>query len=191
MKQKQQLAILAVLLVIAGVVWYYARTEATSSSGPFSVTQNYQPLAVENPQLHRESLEHARKTEYKTAGRNIFSAVAPLPVVTPTRKVADARKNDFVGPKPPPPIPTPPPPTLPAKFFGYGTVPNGVGRRAFLLDGEDVYVVAEGEVLLNRFRIIKVGNASLEFEELSSGRRGTAPLEEQAAGQSSGAGPAA
>jgi hypothetical protein len=59
-----------------------------------------------------------------------------------------------------------------------------------LLDGEDVYIVAEGEVLLNRYRILKVGNASLEFEELSSGRRGTAPLEEQAAGQPGG-GPAA
>src|SRR2546423_4812632 len=48
-------------------------------------------------------------------------------------------------------------------------------------DGEEVYVVAEGELLLNRFRILKVGNANLEFEEVSSGRRGTALLEEQGA----------
>jgi len=66
-------------------------------------------------------------------------------------------------------------------FFGYGTVPNGTARRAFFTDGEDVYIVSEGEVLLNRFRILKVHNASLEFEEVSSGRRGTANLEEQGA----------
>jgi hypothetical protein len=32
---------------------------------------------------------------------------------------------------------------------------------------------------MNRFRILRVGNASVDFEEISSGRRGTAPLEEQ------------
>jgi len=39
-------------------------------------------------------------------------------------------------------------------------------------------------VLLNRFRILKIGNASIEFEEISSGRRNTAPLEEQPASPS-------
>jgi len=67
------------------------------------------------------------------------------------------------------------------KFFGFGTVPNGTSRRAFLTDGENVYVVAEGEILLNRFRILKIGNANLEYEEVSSGLRGTAILEEQGA----------
>jgi hypothetical protein len=70
---------------------------------------------------------------------------------------------------------------LPVKFFGYGTVPNGSGRRAFFTDGEDIYIVAEGELLLNRFRILKIGNANLEYEEVSSGLRGTANLEEQGA----------
>jgi hypothetical protein len=41
--------------------------------------------------------------------------------------------------------------------------------------------VAEGEILLNRFRILKIGNANLEYEEVSSGLRGTAILEEQGA----------
>ena len=55
-------------------------------------------------------------------------------------------------------------------------------RRAFFTDGEEVYVLGEGDVLLKRFRIIRIGNANLEFEEISTGRIGTAPLEEQAAG---------
>jgi hypothetical protein len=67
------------------------------------------------------------------------------------------------------------------KFYGYGTIPNGTVRLAFFTDGEEVHVVREGELLLNRFRIIKIGNATLEFEEVSTGRHGTAPLEEQAA----------
>jgi hypothetical protein len=33
--------------------------------------------------------------------------------------------------------------------------------------------------LLNRFRIIRIGNANVEYEEISTGLRGTAPLEDQ------------
>jgi hypothetical protein len=181
MKQKKQAVILAVLVAIAGIVWYFERTQPAASAETFAQAQNTQLLSVENPQLHRDNLNRARQTEYKSAGRNIFSTVAPLP---PRPKPTPSNNaHEPYGPKPPVPLPPPPPPTLPAKFFGYGTVPNNSIRRAFLLatDGEEVYIVPEGEVLLNRFRILKVGNASLEFEELSSGRRGTAPLEELAA----------
>ena len=64
------------------------------------------------------------------------------------------------------------------KFFGYGTVPNGTARRAFLTDGEEVYIVAEGDTLLGRYRIVKIGNATIEFEEISSGREGKANMED-------------
>lgn len=181
MKQKREVVILVVLVAIAGIVWYFERTQPASSPGTLNLAQNTQLLSVENPQLHHDNLNRARQTEYKSAGRNIFSTVAPPPV-RPKPTPAD-RPHEVPGPKQPIPLPPPPPPTLPAKFFGYGTVPNNSIRRAFLLatDGEEVYIVPEGGVLLNRFRILKVGNASLEFEEVSSGRRGTAPLEEQAA----------
>jgi hypothetical protein len=77
---------------------------------------------------------------------------------------------------PPPPPPLTLPPNL--KFFGYATVPVDGARRAFFTDGEEVFIVGEGETLLGRFRILKVDNANLEFEEVSTGRRGTAALEE-------------
>lgn len=181
MKQQRTLIVLVVLLAVAGLVWFrYFRSDSpvlTADAG--SGTPNYQLLSVENPQLHNDRIEAARKTEYKSTGRNIFVAQAAPPPVVPQQP-----KKPYPGPIPDPPTPPPAPPTLPVKFFGFGTVPNGTSRRAFFTDGEDVYVVAEGEILLNRFRILKVGNASLEFEEISSGRKGTAPLEEQAAGPS-------
>jgi hypothetical protein len=71
------------------------------------------------------------------------------------------------------------PPNL--KFFGYGTVPNGTPRRAFITDGEAIFIVSEGDTLLGRYRIIKVGNSNLEFQETSSGLPGTMQLDEQAA----------
>lgn len=186
MKQKKQLGILIGLLLVAAFVWRVELEKPEASTGAVNSANNLQLLSVENPQLHTDRIEAARKTEYKGTGRNIFSAIAPPPVSpAATSKVAEkaVAQRKFVGPMPEVPPPPPPPPTLPAnlKFFGYGTVPNGSSRRAFFTDGEDVYVVAEGEILLNRFRILKVGNDKLEFEEINSGRHGTAMLEEQAA----------
>jgi hypothetical protein len=177
MKQKKELIILIVLLVIAGNVWYwfFFRVRPVSNVGTVSVAQSYKPLPVENPQPHWPQLESASKTEYKSNGRNIFSVIAPPP---PEAQHPVPKTNTPIVPPPPPP-PTVAP--LPVKFFGYGTVPSGTARRAFFTDGEDVYIVSEGEVLLNRFRILKIGNANLEYEELASGLRGTAALEEQAA----------
>ena len=177
MKQKKQFVVLAVLLLIAGFIWFlyldHGRPVLTADAG--SLPQNPKLLSVENPQLHIPAVDRARKTEYKSGGRNIFSRELPPP--PPPKHPVQEVKTPIVPP--PPVIPTVSP--LPVKFFGYGTVPNGSGRRAFFTDGEDIYIVAEGELLLNRFRILKIGNANLEYEEVSSGLRGTANLEEQGA----------
>jgi hypothetical protein len=177
MKQKKELAVLAVLLAIAAAVWlfYFQRDKQVATVD--AKIRNYELLSVENPHIRIEKLEGPRKTEYKSAGRNIFTAVAPPPVEKPHV----VQNHEYPTVKEPPPDPPPPPPTLPpnVKFFGYGTVPKGAARRAFFYDGEEVHIVPEGEILMNRFRILRINNASVEFEEISTGRRGTAPLEEQ------------
>jgi hypothetical protein len=179
-KNKRQLAVLSVLVVIAGLVWFsYFAGDKTTVTDVGAATQNVPLLQVENPNLHFEPVERARKTEYKSAGRNIFSAVAPPPLAP---KPAKPNREPYKQPMPEPPLPPPPPPVLPVKFFGYGVVPNGTARLAFFTDGEEVYVVGEGEILQKRFRILKIGNASVEFEEISTGLHGTAPLQDQGAG---------
>jgi len=176
MKQQRQLIALVALLATAAVVWYF--TYFRRGTGPAGTTnvaslKKYELLGIDNPGLHWPELNHAATTEYKSNGRNPFSKEAPLPPSpTPTPPTRQPQ-----GPMPPPPIP---PPTLPGnlKFFGYGTVPNGTARRAFFSDGDDVIIVSEGETLLGRYRIIKVNNTDLEFEEVATGRHNTAPLVE-------------
>jgi hypothetical protein len=177
-KQDKLLIVLVVLLVIAGLVWlrYFKGDNGALTAAASTGAQNAQIFIVDNPRLRLEEITNARKTEYKSNGRNIFVAQAAPPVV-----VALSKPKPVPGPQLPSPDPPPKVALLPAKFFGYGTIPNGTARVAFFNDGEDVYVVKEGELLLNRFRILKIGNANLEYEEISSGLRGTAPLEEQAA----------
>ena len=179
MKQSQQVILLVVLVVIAGFVWSFERNKHTPAMQSAISIQNYKVLAVENPQIRWPELERAQKTEYKSSGRNPFSLIVP-----PSQ--AEVQKAKAAKQRTPPPPPPPPPPTeakLPPnlKYFGYGTVPTGSPRRAFITDGEDVYIVTEGDTLLGRYRILKIGNADLEFQEISSGLPGKAPLEEQAA----------
>jgi len=175
MTQKNQTMLLGGLVLIMAVVWYFNRT--TSATNPLNVAtfQTYQLLAVENPQLHRDKMEEAQKTEYHSLGRNPFSEIAPPKDQPKANKVAPH------VPQGPPILPPPPPPTLPGnmKYFGYGTIPNGTLRRAFLSDGDDVYIVGEGDTLLGRFRIVKINNANLEFEEIATGRRNTVTLQEE------------
>jgi hypothetical protein len=176
MKQKKQLVVLVVLLLIAGGIWFlyldHARPVVTADAG--SAIQNPKLLSVENPQLHNDAVNRTRKTEYKSGGRNIFSRELPPPPVPRPDK-----SHPALPPSPPPPPPAPKVSPLPVKFFGFGTIPNGTARVAFFTDGEDVIVVGEGELLLNRFRILRIGNSNLEYEEVSTGLRGTANLEEQ------------
>jgi hypothetical protein len=180
MNQKKQLAVLVILVLIAGFIWflYFDHNRPVVTADAMPAAQNYRPMGVDNDQLHKDGVEKARKTEYKSSGRNIFSRELPPPL---------RPKDDKKHPPPPPPPPLPPPPPtvapLAAKFFGFGTIPNGTARVAFLYDGEETYVVKEGELFLNRFRINKIGYNSLEYEDVSTGLRGTAPLEEQAAPQ--------
>jgi hypothetical protein len=177
MNHKTQIAVLITLVVVALLVWYFRPANPAVIADTEAIVQNYPPLAVDNPQLHWWKLEASRKSEYKSNGRNIFSPVTPLPP-SPKKEPKPGDQN-FVPPAPPPP---PPPPTLPVKFFGYTSVPLGGTRRAFFTDGDEVHIVGEGEMLLGRYRILKIGNANLEFEEISTGRRGSAVLEEQGPG---------
>jgi len=184
MKQRGKVIALVVLLVIAAVVWWFSTKSTTANTGGVAVAQNYAPLAVENPAPHFWKLEFSRKTEYKTSGRDPFSEVAAPPPETP--RTAPKPGDPGYVPKPGDPgfvEPPPPAPQLPAnmKFYGYGNLPVGAPRLAFFSDGNDVFIVGEGDVLLGRYRIVKINNTNLEFEEVGSGRRGSAQLEEQGA----------
>lgn len=180
MKQKHQVIVLVVLVVVAVLIWSFEWRKQTPTMQTASFIQEYKSLAVENPQIRWGELKRAQETEYKSSGRNPFSMIAaPTPDDPHKPKVPIVPAQPIVPVTPQAPTRASLPPNL--KYFGYGTVPNGTPRRAFFTDGEDVYVVSEGDTLLGRYRILKVGNTNLEFQEISSGLPGSAPLEEQAA----------
>ena len=184
MKQKRQIGVLFILIVAGAMVWGWNFRDKRVVTADASPNPQDAPIpigGVENPHIKMEEIARARGAEYKGSGRNPFSLTA-APVAVAKGPKAE-KKVDLYGPQVPPPPPPPPPCILPAnvKFYGYASV-NGAARRAFFYDGDDVHIVGEGDVLLKRFRIIRISNANLEFEEISRGCIGTAPLEEQAPG---------
>jgi hypothetical protein len=181
-KQQKQLAALAALVVVAALVWYLESGKPMPGIADSQfVVKAYQPLPVENPELHWRKITDAQKTEYKSSGRNPFSMQAEPIATTPTQIADKNGKHVIVGP--PPKVPDVPP-TWPGNvsFFGYGTVPNGTARRAFLsVDGE-VQVVGEGDTLLGRYRITQVNNGIIEFQDMSTGLRNTKTVDPDKSG---------
>lgn len=173
MKQQKQIIALVVLAAAAVGVWFWNSRQSAEIAGASAITASYTPMTVENPAIQQWKIDRVRKTEYKGGGRNPFSAVAPAP---PAPKAPQPGDPNYVAPTPPPPPPLTLPPNY--KFYGYGTVPNGTARRAFLSDGDEIVIVTEGDTFLGRYRVLKIGNATIEFEETSSSRTGTANMED-------------
>lgn len=176
-KTKVEIAVLSALVLAALAIWYFNSHSTIGTARASTLAANYKAMGVENPQIHWDRLAEAKETEYKPSPRDIFNWEIPAPPPKPVH-VPEPGDSDYVAPPPPPP-PPPPAPQLPLKYFGEGSVESGSGRRAFLTDGDAVYIVAEGDTVLGRYRIVKINHVSLEFEEIGSGRHGTTKLEDQ------------
>jgi hypothetical protein len=169
MSKKAQQIVLGVLVVILAAIAYGSLGGSQKAALPGFATADtaFQPLGVEDPALRLDLLEKVRKSEYKGEHHDIFRFGPPDP--TPAEKVAEARRENvraFVGPQKPPP---PEVPQVPATFFGYATNATTQNRLAFFSKEDDVFIVGEGGTLFNRFRLLKIGNSSAEFEEVGTG----------------------
>jgi hypothetical protein len=168
MTRRAQLYVLGALLAVLVIVLYFAlRSSSSTVAGVFAADAKFAPLDVHEPQLRIDLLEKLRELEYSGTHRNIFVA-APPPI-----PVAAAAPPPFTGPKLPPP---PPPLQVPVEYFGYAVQQRAGSRVAFLTSGDDILLVAQGDTFLNRFRVARVGNESLDVEEISTGRHATLPI---------------
>jgi hypothetical protein len=102
-------------------------------------------------------------------------------------------KYAFVGPPAPPkPVevkPPPPPqaPPVPLKYYGFVNPLQTPGpKRAFFLDGEDIIVAAEGDMVKKRYKIVRIGVNSAVVEdtqfEKAQNKAQTLPLVEEQSG---------
>ena len=133
-----------------------------------STSSSLDPTLDESAMLRTESLV------YSGTGRNIFSSISAPPMVIPTN-VPKARPGVVLPVMPPMPVGPPPPPPINLKYFGTAVRVNG-RRQAFLLQGEDVYLAAEGDIVARKYRIVSISTSNIQVEDLVYKDTQTLPL---------------
>ncbi len=201
-KQKKQLIVLSGLLVLLLASFYYALRVANAPAVPPAQTSSpSQKKAVDStdltiertrragkktislndvdPTIHLEKIDHFAPGTPLNA-RNMFSFEAP-PSPTGAGNLSSARRSASGAAAPSPAtMPGGPVPVSPAqstvpmnlKFYGFKIDPVGKARQGFFTEGDEMFLASEGDLVANRYRILKIGESSAEVEDMNSrGRR--------------------
>jgi len=142
-----------------------------------------------DPTVHVELLAKLKDEPMSGGARSVFAfgtaPPPPAPGVDPIHPGQAAAHA--MGPPPPPPPPTAPPPKtdappppIPLKFYGYSA--KGGTKRAFFLDGDDIQVAGENDLIRNRYKVIRIGVNSVVVEDTQTKHQQTLPLIEELAG---------
>lgn len=148
------------------------------------------PMRVD-PTLRLDLVSRLQNVTVEGGLRSLFdfgsSAAAPTssgpPIKVPVGavKTQPGRLRAAMGPEPKPPDPVkpppPPPPPIPLKFYGLTTPKIGV-KRAFFLEGEDIFVASEGDLIKRRYKVVRIGVNSVVLEDTEFKNQQTLPLEE-------------
>jgi hypothetical protein len=145
--------------------------------------------ATVDPTLRLDLLAKVQAVEPQGGARSLFQfSVAPPAEGVKVTEVGPIHPQPVVyGPKPPPPPvpppPTPPPPPITLKFYGYSTPRADGQKRAFFLDGDDIFVAAEGEMVKKRYRVVQIQVNSVVMEDTQyKNNRQTLILQQEQAG---------
>jgi hypothetical protein len=130
-----------------------------------------------DPTLDETAMHRTESLVYSGAGRNIFSLVyTPPPPALPTH-VPPARPRPVVT-LPPAPTSPPPPPPINLKYFGTAKRASGP-LEAFLLQGDNVFLAAPGEIVAHKYKIVSISLNSIQVEDLQNNNTQTLPLQRQ------------
>jgi len=131
---------------------------------------NTDPSRID-PTLRLDLLAKLQNVKLDGDERSLFEAsdTPPPPKNTPDVKVfakGPIRQMGQMPPTPPPgPPPPPPPPPIPLKFYGFVNPSNAGDRRAFFLDGDDILVAGEGDLVKKRYKILRIGVSQALVED--------------------------
>ena len=166
MRKRRNIAILAGLLVLLVAINFVEfRRDSRPAAKETTARAEAAPkrLAItQDPTLRLDLLEKVGKLQYGGTERNIFQFRAP-----------PSANSEEMGPPTPPP-----PPPIPLKFFGFATTPE-TAKKIFLANGDEVFVVSEGDVVMKQYRVVRIGVNMVEVEDMTAKRTATLPLEAQ------------
>jgi len=140
-----------------------------------------------DPALKLDLLAQLQTLPLEGGERSLFEFGAPPKPKTPTPIVAPVKPTPPVETSTLPAVPPKPViPPIPLKFYGYVSdsraIAPGAPKRAFFLDGEDIVVAGENDVIRNRFKVIRIGVNSAVVEDITNKNQQTLPLVEELPG---------
>lgn len=148
--------------------------------------------ATVDPTLRLELIARLANVPIQGGSRPVFEfGSAPPPKAPDPGKIKPeaAKVKPFIGPMPKPPdapkvetvkaeTPKPKAPPIPLKYYGF-TSPRAGTKRAFFMEGEEVYLGIEGEVVKKRYKIVRINLNSVVMEDTDFKDQQTLPLVEQ------------
>lgn len=123
-----------------------------------------QELAALDPTLRLDLLEKVRELKYEGNSRNIFQFYTPPP---PPKPVTNPILPPAIKPSQPASS-SPPPVNIPLKFYGVSSRPGSPEKKAFLTEGDNIYVGQEGDVIAKNYKISRIGVNSIELEDIGT-----------------------
>jgi hypothetical protein len=121
-----------------------------------------------DPTLRLDLLARLQEIDPKAAARNLFQfgqaprPAAPEPKIIPKpvkpvqtpESIAAAR--EAAKPKAPP---------IPLKFYGYVNPSDPSNKRAFFLDGEEIRIAQEGDVIKKRYEVLQIDSKEATLKD--------------------------
>ena len=144
--------------------------------------------ATVDPSLRSDLLAKVQKVNLAGGSRSLFDfGQAPIPkeptppIIIPNKNpMADAIKAAMGNPGPPismtPPAPSKTP--IPLKYYGFQGGPRQASKRAFFLEGDEIRIASEGELIGKRYKVVRIGLTSAVLEDTQQSYEQTLPLEE-------------
>jgi len=141
--------------------------------------------ATIDPALRLDLLAKLQKVKLEGGQRSLFEFSAARPPKTPDVKILPKPGAPGATPEAPPSAKPetaavkPPPPPITFKFYGYISPARGGAKRAFFLDGEEIFVAGEGEIIKKKYKVVRIGAGSAVVEDTEFQHQQTLRLEEQ------------
>jgi len=137
-----------------------------------------------DPTLRLDEIAKLRTVALEGGTRSIFDFGPPpapkeIPTVAPIKPGPIAPKPAAVAVTTPPAPAKPAAPPIPLKFYGYVDGAQGSSRRAFFLQGDDIFVAGENDVVGNRYKIARLTANAAVVEDTTTKNQQTLPIVEE------------